>query len=47
MNAANWKDELSMMLWRCSGMGIGADIESMTVIELWGIYCLLKRLTAA
>ena len=42
-----WRDELSMMLWRCSGLGIGCDVGAMSLIELWGIYCLLKRLTGA
>ncbi len=46
MTGAKWQAELSMMLWRYSGMGIGVDIGSMSLVELWGVYCVLKRLTA-
>lgn len=47
MSGTTWLDELSMMLWRCSSLGIGVDVASMSVVELWGVYCLLKRLTGA
>jgi hypothetical protein len=44
MTGASWLDELNGLLARFSGMGIGADIAAMTLIELWGVYCLLRRL---
>jgi len=47
MSRPDWQDELNAMLWRFSGMGITPDIAAMTLAELWGIYCLLKRLTGA
>ena len=47
MNGTDWQDELNCLLWRFSGMGIGVDIAAMSLIELWGVYCLLKRLTGA
>lgn len=44
MMRAHWLDELNGLLDRFSGMGIGADIASMGLIELWGLYCFLRRL---
>lgn len=39
-----WLDELETLLVRFSGLGISADIAVMSLCELWGVYCLLKRL---
>jgi hypothetical protein len=47
VRADSWQDELNRLLVRFSGLGIGADIGAMCLIELWGIYCLLKRLSEA
>lgn len=44
IGTAAWQEEFSMLLWLRSGVGIGT-VASMSVIGLWGIYCLLKRLT--
>lgn len=44
MNGATWLDELNGLLARFSGIGISADIGSMSLIELWGVYCYLRRL---
>lgn len=47
MNGANWLNELEALLVRFSGLGISADIAAMSLCELWGVYCLLKRLAGA
>lgn len=39
--------ELEWLLARFSHLGIGADIASMGLIELWGVYCHLRRLVEA
>jgi len=35
---------LQMLLTRFSHLGIGADIASMSIVELWGVYHYLRRL---
>ena len=42
-----WLEELESLLARFSGLGISADIAAMSLCELWGVYCLLKRLAGA
>lgn len=44
MHDANWLEELNRLLVRFSGMGIARDTYSMTLTELWAIYCGLRRL---
>lgn len=44
MNDENWLEELYGLLARFSGMGITPDIAAMGLCELWGVYCLLKRM---
>lgn len=44
MKGATWLDELNGLLARFSGLGISADIAAMGLIELWGVYCYLRRL---
>lgn len=39
--------ELELLIARYSYLGIGADIASMSVIELRGLYCYLLRLAKA
>lgn len=36
--------ELCALLDRFSDLGIGADIDSLSLSELWGVYRHLKRL---
>lgn len=36
--------ELEELLGRFSYLGINADVETMTFIELWGVYRHLKRI---
>lgn len=40
----SWIERLEMLLIRFSHLGIGADIASMSLIELWAIYLYLLRL---
>ena len=47
MSGAGWLDELRDLLVRCSDLGIGSDVAAMSLTELWGLYCLLRRLAEA
>ena len=44
MNKPNFINDLNCLLVRFSHLGIGADIATMSLIELWGIYSYLNRL---
>lgn len=39
-----WLESLEMLLVRFSYLGIGADIQSHSINELWSIYLYLSRL---
>lgn len=39
----DWLIELELLIVRHSGLGIGAEVLSMTYIELWGLYIMLKN----
>lgn len=39
-----WLTELESLLVRFSSLGIGADVAGMGLCELWGVYCLLRRM---
>lgn len=47
MNSEPWLDELNGLLARFSGIGIGADIAALSLCQLWGVYCFLRRLAEA
>ena len=40
-----WRERLEMLLIRFSHLGIGADIASLSMIELWAVYLHLSRLS--
>ena len=40
----NWLERLEMLLIRYSHLGIGADVASLSLIELWALYLHLSRL---
>lgn len=40
-------NELESLLARFSYLGVYADIGAMSLIELWGVYCYLRRLDEA
>ena len=44
MNNEMWLQELYRLLARFSGMCITPDIATLSLFELWGVYCLLKRM---
>ena len=44
MNREPWLVELEDLLVRYSALGIGADVAAMGLYELWGLYCLLRRM---
>lgn len=41
---SDWLERLQTLSARFSGMGIGVDLASLSLIELWGLYCYLSRL---
>ena len=44
MNRDTWLEQLEMLLIRFSHLGIGADIASLSLIELQAVYRYLLRL---
>ncbi len=40
----DWQRQLEMLLIRFSHLGIGADVASLSMIELWALYLYLSRL---
>jgi len=44
MNSDDWLDRLQMLLARYSNIALDADMASLSLIELWGVYCYLSRL---
>jgi hypothetical protein len=40
----SWIDELNMLLARYSYLNLNADIATLSLVELWGLYCYLSRL---
>lgn len=41
---SDWLERLQTLSVRFSGMGVGADLAALSLIELWGLYCYLSRL---
>ncbi len=44
MDNDNWLERLKMLLARFSYLNLGADIASLSLVELRGLYCYLQRL---
>lgn len=44
MNNQAWLQQLEMLLIRFSHLDIGADVVSLSMIELWALYLYLSRL---
>lgn len=44
MNNLDWLERLQMLCNRFSYLGMGADLASLSIIELWGLYLFLSRL---
>ncbi len=44
MNNQAWLQQLEMLLIRFSHLGIGADVVSLSMIELWELYLYLSRM---
>ena len=44
MNNQDWLQHLQMLIQRFSYLGIDADIASLGLIELWGLYIHLSQL---
>jgi hypothetical protein len=42
--SSDWLERLQTLSVRFSGMGVGADLAALSLIELWGLYCYLSRL---
>ncbi len=45
MNNERWLIHLKMLCDRFSYLGIGADLAALSLIELWGLYRFLVRLS--
>lgn len=39
-----WQERLQGLCERFTHLGMGADLASLSVIELWGVYSFLRRL---
>lgn len=46
MNTPEWMRELQLLALRYPVGGLGADLASFTLAELWSVYCYLKGLEA-
>jgi len=44
MSNDNWLERLKMLLAQFSYLNLDADIASLSLVELWGLYCYLQRL---
>ena len=44
MDNIQWLERLQMLIARHSYIGLNADIASLSLIELWGVYCYLSQL---
>ena len=44
MNNQDWLQHLQMLIQRFSYLGLDADIASLGLIELWGLYIHLSQL---
>jgi len=44
MNNEAWLERLQMLCNRLSHLGMGVDLASLSIVELWGVYCFLSRL---
>jgi hypothetical protein len=44
MSGDAWQERLQSLCERFSHIGVGADLASLSLIELWGVYCFLCRL---
>jgi hypothetical protein len=42
--SSDWLERLQTLSVRFSGMGVGADLAALSLIELWGLYRYLSRL---
>lgn len=40
----DWLERLQILCVRFSHLGIGADLATLSLVELWGLYCYLSRL---
>lgn len=45
MTAAEWLERLQWLVVRVSGIGLNCDLAALPLADLWGVYCLLVRLS--
>ncbi len=43
MHRNDWLQDLQMLAWRASGLGVVPDLATLGLWELWGMYCHLRR----
>lgn len=44
MRNDDWLNELNLLLARYSYLNLNADIATLSLVDLWGLYCYLSRL---
>lgn len=44
MKPDNWLERLQILAVRFSHLGVGADLATLSIIELWSLYLFLSRL---
>ena len=44
MSDPTWLERLEWLALRFSHLGLTADLAGMSMMELWGVYCLLCRI---
>lgn len=44
MSDMDWLIELERLAYRYSYLGMNPDLSTMTLAELWGLYCRLRAL---
>ena len=44
MEPADWLFKLDRLLAAHQRFGIGADVAALSLCELWGVYCYLRRI---
>lgn len=45
MDSPNWLEQLEMLLVHFSHPGIYADLAALSIVEAWGLYRFLSRLS--
>ena len=44
MMRPDWLGHLEILAARFCHLGVSADLAGLSIVELWGLYCFLRRL---